>query len=257
MIAAPLVACIQVSYPRPHWHFGRRSVQPLGCSAGFTASVSAPGVCQIALLSAKVPSQSGECIFLHMLHTTFMLTYLAYFCIFCAYKCIWMHMRNTYRVTAYFCVFVQIICYWCIFKFKFAQWHIYPYAYSGIQCIFVHIKNLFMHILEMHIFAYLVFHIYAYFLHIYVYGNFASMCIFCVCIFWYVFLVMHMYCIFLICLFVHVPAYLVLHIAAYFLTISAHLNLHIMAYLPFCILKHRTRVYAYKMHIYVYCLFCT
>ena len=70
--------------------------------------------------------QSGECIFLHILHITFMLTYLAYFCIFCAYKCIWMHRRNTYGVTAYFCIFCA---YLCIFKF----------AYNGIF-ILVHIS---------------------------------------------------------------------------------------------------------------------
>ena len=54
--------------------------------------------------------QSGEsrCIFLPISHITFMLTYLAYFCIFCAYKCIWMHRRNTYGVTAYFAYFVRI-----------------------------------------------------------------------------------------------------------------------------------------------------
>ena len=58
--------------------------------------------------------QKGECIILQMLHITFMLTYLAYFCIFCAYKCKWRHRINTYGVTAYFCLFVHILC---IFKF--------------------------------------------------------------------------------------------------------------------------------------------
>ena len=62
----------------------------------------------------------------------------------------------------------------------------------------------------------------------------------------------HIYCIFLFCLFVHVPAYLVPHIAAYFVHISAYLNLHIMAYLPSYISKHIIHTSAYKcvfMHI--------
>ena len=65
-------------------------------------------------------------------------------------------------------------------------------------------------------------------------------------------LIMHIYCIFLICFFVHIPAYLVLHIAAYFLHISAYLNLHIMAYLPVCIFKQITHMFARKMQIQVY-----
>ena len=63
---------------------------------------------------------------------------------------------------------------------------------------------------------------------------------------------MHIYCIFLFCLFPHIPAYLVLHIAAYFLHIFAILNLHIMAYLPVCIFKHITHMFACKMQIYSY-----
>ena len=114
-----------------------------------------------------------------------------------------------------------------------------------------------MHILKMHIYACLVFHICAYFVHIHAYGNFAYMCIFCFCIFDHIMFIMHTFCIFLICLFVHIPAYLVLHIAAYFMHISAYLNLHIMAYLPSCIFKHVTHISAYKMHIYAYCLLCT
>ena len=40
-----------------------------------------------------------------------------------------------------------------------------------------------MHILKLHIYAYLVLHIYAYFVHIYAYGKIAYICIFCLCIF--------------------------------------------------------------------------
>ena len=78
------------------------------------------------------------------------------------------------------------------------------------------------------------------------------------CIFQHIMLIMHIYCTFLMCLFEYIPAYLVLHIAAYFVHISAHLNLHIiMAYSPSCIFKHTKHISAYKMHIYAYCLFFT
>ena len=40
---------------------------------------------------------------------TFMLIYLAYFCIFGAYFCTQMHRKNTYVVTAYFCILVHIL----------------------------------------------------------------------------------------------------------------------------------------------------
>ena len=63
---------------------------------------------------------------------------------------------------------------------------------------------------------------------------------------------MHIYCIFLFCLFPQIPAYLVLHSAAYFLHIFTYLNLHIMAYLPVCIVKHITHMFACKMQIYSY-----
>ena len=63
---------------------------------------------------------------------------------------------------------------------------------------------------------------------------------------------MNIYCIFLFGLFPHIPAYLVLHIAAYFLHIFAYLNLHIMAFLPVCIFKHITHMFACKMQIYSY-----
>ena len=57
---------------------------------------------------------------------------------------------------------------------------------------------------------------------------------------------------FLFACLLHIPAYLVMHVAAYFEHISAYLNLHIMAYLPSCIFKHITHISAYKMHIYAY-----
>ena len=67
-------------------------------------------------------------------------------------------------------------------------------------------------------------------------------------------LVVHIYCIFLICLFMYIPAYLVLHIATYFLHISAHLNLPIMAPGIFT-LMHIQANNTY-MHINVYlCIF--
>ena len=49
--------------------------------------------------------------------------------------------------------------------------------------MFKHIKHILMHILKMRIYAYLDLHICAYFVHIYAYGIFAYMCIFCFCIF--------------------------------------------------------------------------
>ena len=84
------------------------------------------------------------------------------------------------------------------------------------------------------------------FLHISAYFVFAYFSIFM--------LIRHIYCIFLVCLFVHIPAlaYFVLHIAAYFVHISAYLIVQIMSYLTPCIFKHITHISAYKMHIYVY-----
>ena len=102
----------------------------------------------------------------------------------------------------------------------------------------------------------------AYFVHIYAYGIFAYICIFVCAYFSIFYLIMHIYCIFLFCLFPHIPAYLILHIAAYFLHIFAYLNLHIMGYLPVCIVKHITHIFACKMQIYSYfekvylCIFC-
>ena len=70
----------------------------------------------------------------HILHINSMLTYFTYICIFCAYKCIWMQRRNTYRVTACFCIFYA---YLCIFNFAcngiFIIWHIS--AYYAYLCI--------------------------------------------------------------------------------------------------------------------------
>ena len=57
---------------------------------------------------------------------TCMLTYLAYLCIFGAYKCIQMHRRNTYGVTAYFHIIVYILC---IFMHIF-NLHIIAYLYA-------------------------------------------------------------------------------------------------------------------------------
>ena len=50
-------------------------------------------------------------------------------------------------------------------------------------------------------------------------------------------------------------ANLVLHIVAYFVHISAYLNLHIIANLPLCILKHKS-IYLHKMCIYSYFFKC-
>ena len=90
--------------------------------------------------------------------------------------------------------------YLCIFGFAYLCLFVHIYAYD----IFVYI--IYVHILFLHILAYE--------------------------------LIMHIYCIFLFCLFLHIPAYLVLHIAAYFMHISAYLNLHIMANLPWSLYKH-------------------
>ena len=96
----------------------------------------------------------------------------------------------------------------------------------------------------MEIYAYLVLHIFAYFvhamymvyLHICAYFGFAYFSI--------VMLIMYIYYIVFICLFVHIPAYLVLHIAAYFVHISAYLNLHVMAFYP--------HAYSSMQHIYLH-----
>ena len=131
-------------------------------------------------LSPESPlhQQSGTCIFLHMLHINFMLTYLAYFCLFCAYECIWMQRRNPYgslHIFAYLCIFYA---YLCIFKF----------AYNGI--IFMHV----WFCIFVHIYAYLCIWFFCIYVHIYAY-----LCIFM--------LIMHVYCIFLVCLIVYISAY--------------------------------------------------
>ena len=56
------------------------------------------------------------CIWFSCLHIFF------FSFLFCAYKCIWMHRRNTYVVTAHFCIFCILYAYLRIFKF----------AYNGI-----------------------------------------------------------------------------------------------------------------------------
>ena len=70
-------------------------------------------------------------------------------------------------------------------------------------------------------------------------------------------LIMQTFCIFLISIFVHIPAYLVLHIAAYFMHISAYFNLHIRA-LPSCIFKYITHISAYNcISMHIFGLLCT
>ena len=89
----------------------------------------------------------------------------------------------------------------------------------------------------------------AYFVHIYAYGIFAYMCIFCFCIF------QHIYAYYAHLL--HISYLLVcehscIFCTAYCCIFYAYLNQHIIAYLPSCIFKHMTHISAYKMHIYAY-----
>ena len=61
---------------------------------------------------------------------------------------------------------------------------------------------------------------------------------------------MNIYCIFLLAyfrIFLHIWYCILLHFAAYFC-----LNLHIMAFLPVCILKHITHMFASKMQIFFF-----
>ena len=56
--------------------------------------------------------QSGECIFLHMLHIIFMLTYFAIFFAYFvhrnAYECIGEILMGSLHIFAYFCIFLHI-----------------------------------------------------------------------------------------------------------------------------------------------------
>ena len=105
-----------------------------------------------------------------------------------------------------------------------------------------------MHILKLHIYAYLVLHICAYLVHISAYGICAYIWIFCFCIFFaYLCLLCTYIAYFLfayLCIFLHI-----------WYCILPHINLHIMAYLPVCIFKQITHMFACKMQIYSYFLY--
>ena len=82
----------------------------------------------------QVSAKWGVHIFAY-LHITFMLTYLIYFCIFCAYKCIWIHRRNTYGVI------LHILAYFAYFVHIYAYLNLHVMAYLTF-CRFQHIRQI-------------------------------------------------------------------------------------------------------------------
>ena len=126
--------------------------------------------------------QSGEWIFLHILHMTLMLTYLAYFvhilCIFCAYKCTGDKPWGLCIFFAYLCIFnLHIMAYlpWYIFKYILHIWayktHIYAYFENANLYIWfcIRVQNIwFLHIwlcIFGHIFVFVCFSIFELIMH--------------------------------------------------------------------------------------------
>ena len=94
------------------------------------------------------------------------------------------------------------------------------------------------------IYAYLVLHICAYFVHIYAYGMFAYMCIFCFCIFQHIW---PYYTHILRISYLHIPAYSYIFGTAYYCISRAYfLDLHILI----CIQGHITLIHIQKYNTY-------
>ena len=116
-----------------------------------------------------------------------MLTYLAYFWIYYAYKGIWMHRRNTH-ILAYLC----LLCTFCTFLICLFV-HSPAYLLLRIAAYFLHIAAY----LNLHIMAYLLLcifkhatHMFAYKVQIYSYFENAYLCIFG---FAYLYILLHIY----------------------------------------------------------------
>jgi len=194
--------------------------------------------------SAPAPrthQQSGGCIFLHILHINFLMTYIAYNCIFFAY-------------------FLHI----CIAELKSDAMHISAYLlhisciFFAYFCIFLHISSLHIYAYTMHMSAYLM-HIYAYFMHISCiyyayYMHILCICLHILCIFVHILCIFCAYCMHIFCIFI---AYL-MHICAYDGIFDAYL-MHICCIFVAYVLHIYCIFYAYLcifLHIYAYVCIC-